>query len=48
MLWSDLEKLGRFFDPWREFERMSEAISRLSAPVTVKDEGIGGMMNLNN
>ena len=36
MLWSDFDKLGRFFDPWREFERMSDAFSRLSAPVTVE------------
>jgi HSP20 family protein len=36
MLWSELERFGRFFDPWREFERMSEAVSRLSAPVTVE------------
>lgn len=36
MLWSDFEKLGGFFDPWREFERMSEAMSRLSGPVAVE------------
>jgi HSP20 family protein len=30
MLWSELERLGRFFDPWREFERMNRAASRLS------------------
>ena len=35
MLWSELERFGRFFDPWREFERMSGALSRLASPVTV-------------
>ncbi len=24
MLWSDLERMGRFLDPWRDFERMVE------------------------
>ena len=36
MLWSDFEKLGSFLDPLSEFERMNQAISRLSAPVTVE------------
>ena len=36
MLWSDLERVGRFFDPWREFERMSRALSRLDGPSTVE------------
>jgi HSP20 family protein len=30
MLWSELERLGRFFDPWREFERMNRAAARVS------------------
>lgn len=30
MLWSELERLGRFWDPWQEFERMSRALSRMS------------------
>ncbi len=30
MLWSELERIGRFIDPWREFERMSRDLSRLS------------------
>lgn len=29
MLWSELERFGRFWDPWREFERMSRALSRM-------------------
>lgn len=36
MLWSDLERFGRFLDPWREFERMSRALSRLDGPATVE------------
>jgi HSP20 family protein len=28
MLWSDLERFGSLWDPWREFERMSRALSR--------------------
>lgn len=27
MLWSDLESIGRFLDPWREFERLNLAFS---------------------
>lgn len=36
MLWSDFERFGSFFDPWREFERMSRAMSGLSAPAAVE------------
>lgn len=36
MLLSDLERFGRFFDPWREFERMNRELSRLEAPLTVE------------
>lgn len=36
MLWSELERFGKFFDPWREFARMSRAISRLNAPSNVE------------
>ncbi len=36
MLWSEMERFGRFFDPWREFERMGEALSRLSGSVAVE------------
>lgn len=33
MLWSDLRRIGRFWDPWDEFERLQRAMSRLaSAP----------------
>jgi HSP20 family protein len=35
MLWSELERIGRFLDPWREFERMSRALSRLDGISTV-------------
>jgi HSP20 family protein len=35
MLWSDLERFGRFFDPWHDFERMSSALSRLASPAAV-------------
>jgi HSP20 family protein len=34
MLWSDLERLGRFWDPWNEFDRMQRAISRWATPRT--------------
>ena len=27
MLWSDLERFGRYRDPWREFETLSNALS---------------------
>jgi HSP20 family protein len=36
MLWSDFERFGRIFDPWREFERMSRAVSRGTAPSAVE------------
>ena len=32
MLWSDLERLGRFWDPWNEFERMQRSLSRWVSP----------------
>jgi HSP20 family protein len=32
MLWSDLERLGRFWDPWNEFEHMQRAVSRWVSP----------------
>jgi HSP20 family protein len=32
MLWSDLERLGRFWDPWNEFERMQRTVSRWVSP----------------
>jgi len=30
MLWSDVERFGRFLDPWSEFETINRALSRLS------------------
>lgn len=36
MLWSDLEGIGRSFDPWREFERMGRTLSRLNGPSSVE------------
>jgi HSP20 family protein len=35
MLLSDLERLGRFWDPWREFERMQRTLSRWTYPSTI-------------
>lgn len=35
MLWSDLERFGRFWYPWREFERMHRALSRWTSPSTI-------------
>lgn len=32
MLWSDFERLRRFVDPWREFEKMSREVSRMGTP----------------
>lgn len=32
MLWSEFERLGRFVDPWLEFERMRRNLSRISSP----------------
>jgi len=34
MLWSDLERLGRSIDPWREFEYMRQSLARTSAAST--------------
>ncbi len=34
MLWSEFERLGRFVDPWREFERMSRNFSGVGRPAT--------------
>jgi HSP20 family protein len=34
MLWSDFERFGRFADPWREFERMSRAVSQAGSAVS--------------
>jgi HSP20 family protein len=36
MLWSDLERLGRVWDPWREFERMPRVLSRWTSPSTIE------------
>lgn len=36
MLWSEFERFGRFFDPWREFERTARALSRLGTPTAVE------------
>ncbi len=36
MLWSDLERIGRFLDPWREFERMNRVLSRYGVPGIVE------------
>lgn len=36
MLWSDLERLSRVFDPWHEFEGMSRALRRFSVPSAVE------------
>lgn len=32
MLWSEFERLGRFVDPWREFERTSRDWARMGTP----------------
>lgn len=36
MLWSEMERLGRVFDPWSEFERMNRTLRRLALPSTVE------------
>lgn len=36
MLWSDLERMGRFLDPWRDFEQMSRALYRIGGNSTVE------------
>lgn len=36
MLWSDLERIGRFWDPWNEFERMQRSLRRWVSPPAVE------------
>ena len=36
MLWSEMERLGRIFDPWRELEGISHALRRLSPPSSME------------
>jgi len=36
MLWSDLERIGRLIDPWREFERVNRSLSRWVSPSTIE------------
>jgi HSP20 family protein len=36
MLWSDLERIGGLWDPWREFDRMQRALSRWSTPAAIE------------
>ncbi len=36
MLWSDLGRLGRFRDPWNEFELMQRAMRRWMSPTTAE------------
>jgi HSP20 family protein len=36
MLWSEMERLGRVFDPMRELEGMSRALKRFSLPSSVE------------
>ena len=36
MLWSDLERIGGLWDPWREFDRMQRALSRRSTPSSIE------------
>jgi HSP20 family protein len=31
MLWSEMERLGRVFDPWNEFERMNRTLRRFDS-----------------
>ncbi len=31
MLWSEMERFGRFFDPWKEFERMRHSLAAARA-----------------
>lgn len=32
MLWSEMERFGKFIDPWREFARMRPSYARTSTP----------------
>ena len=48
MLWSDLDRLGSFLDPWREFQRMSEAISRPLSTVTVEFPAVNVWVSADN
>jgi len=36
MLWQDLERFGRFVDPWREFDRVQRALSRWTSPSAIE------------
>jgi HSP20 family protein len=36
MLWQDLERFGRFMDPWRDFERVQRGLSRWTSPSTIE------------
>jgi HSP20 family protein len=36
MLWSDLERLGRLWDPWREFERMHRTLPKWASQSAIE------------
>jgi HSP20 family protein len=36
MLWSDLERFGNFWNPWRELDQMERTLSRLVPPSRVE------------
>ena len=36
MLWSDLERLSGFFDPWRDVDRMGRALRRVDSQSAVE------------
>ncbi len=36
MLWSDFERFGWTFDPWKEFDRMHRALSRLASSTDIE------------
>jgi len=48
MLWSEMERLGRVFDPWSEFERMNRTLRRFALPSTVEFPAINMWVSENN
>lgn len=48
MLWSELERIGRFWDPWRDFERMHRTLSNITQATSPDFPAVNVWVSENN